>query len=165
MDQLGINLPGLISQLVNIVILLIVLRLLLYKPILKMLDDRKQRIQEGLSSADRAVERAAEAEREVQQRLEEGRREGQQHIAQAQEIANRIQADARQQAQSEAQTILERARSEIQLERDAAIAQLRREFADLTIFAAEKVIGQSLDKQAHQRLIDETLTDMSFREN
>ena len=48
------------------------------------------------------------------------------------------------------------------MERDEAIAQIRREFADLTIAAAEKVIGQSLDKKAHERLIEEVLTQSSF---
>ena len=61
--------------------------------------------------------------------------------------------------------MLERARSEIALERDQAIAELRREFADLTIAAAEKVIGQSLDRNAHQRLIEQALAESSFREN
>ena len=61
--------------------------------------------------------------------------------------------------------MLERARNEIQLERDAAIDSLRREFADLTISAAEKVIGQSLDRTAHQRLIEQALSESSFREN
>jgi F0F1-type ATP synthase membrane subunit b/b' len=51
------------------------------------------------------------------------------------------------------------------LERDGAIAALRREFGDLTIAAAEQVIGQSLDKASHQRLIDQVLADSSLREN
>ena len=88
----------------------------------------------------------------------------QQLIAQAQEISTRIQADARTQAQSDAETTLARARSEIQQERDAAIADLRKEFADMTIAAAEKVIGESLDRNAHKRLIDEALAQSSFAE-
>ena len=85
-------------------------------------------------------------------------------VAQAQEISSRIQADARTQAQADAEVTLARARNEIQLERDSAIADLRKEFADLTIAAAEKVINQSLDRNAHRRLIDEALAESSFRE-
>ena len=164
MDQLGINLPGLVAQIVNFTILFVILRMLLYKPILKGLDQRRERIRAGLESADAAQRQSQEAEQEVARRLEEARREGQNLIAQAQQIANRVQEEGRQQAETESQAILERARSEIQLERDSAIAELRREFADLTIEAAEKVIGQSLDRQAHQRLIDQTLTDSAFRD-
>ncbi len=158
-SQLGINVHVLIAQIINFTILLIVLRALLYKPILKTLDQRRQRVEESLLTADRVKQQAAESEQESARALEEARKEGQAFIAQAQEIASRIQADARSQAQTEAEAMLERARNEIGLERDSAIAQLRHEFADLTILAAEKVIGQSLDRKAHERLIAEVLAE------
>ncbi|HWQ27678.1 MAG TPA: ATP synthase F0 subunit B, partial [Dehalococcoidia bacterium] len=87
---------------------------------------------------------------------------GQALVAQAQEIAARIQAEAREQARADAEALLARARSEIQLERDNAIAQLRKEFADVTIRAAEKVIRQSLDREAHRKLIEETLAESAL---
>ena len=164
-SDLGINLPVLIANIVNFTVLLIVLRLVAWGPLVKMLDERREKIASGLASAEQSKEQAAEAERLVQQQLEEARREGQAMIAQSQEIANRLQADARAQAQADAEATLVRARSEIQQERDTAIANLRKEFADLTISAAEKVIGDSLDRPAHQRLIDEALAGSSFREN
>src|SRR5581483_2161903 len=80
-------------------------------------------------------------------------------------VSQRLQEEGRAAAQQQADAILERARNEIALERDGAIAELRREFADLTISAAEKVIGQSLDRQAHQRLIEQALSESSFLEN
>ena len=163
--DLGINLPVLLFQLVNFTFLLLVLRLLVYKPVLKMLDERRARIQEGLSAADRGREQAIEAERQAQEQIAAARREGQDIVANAQQIAQRLQEEARAQALQQQETMLERARSEIQLERDAAIDSLRREFADLTISAAEKVIGQSLDRTAHQRLIEQALSESSFREN
>jgi len=163
--DIGINLPVLIAQTVNFVVLLIILRLVLYKPVLRMLDERRERIREGLSAAERGREQAEQANREAQAQIDAARREGQQIVAQAQQVALRLQEDARQQAQRQGEAMLERARSEIQLERDAAIAELRREFADLTIAAAEKVIGQSLDRAAHRRLIEQALAESSFREN
>ncbi len=163
--DIGINIPVLIAQVVNFTFLLIVMRLLVYKPVLRMLEQRRERIREGLSAAERGREQAAEANTAAQAQIEEARREGQTIVAQAQQVSQRIQEDARQQAQQQQEAMLERARAEIQLERDTAIAQLRREFADLTISAAEKVIGQSLDRSAHQRLIDEALAESSFREN
>jgi F-type H+-transporting ATPase subunit b len=164
MDELGFNLPVLIAQLVNFFLLLVVLRIFLYRPILDLLDRRAQRIKEGLDAAEQSKERAAEAEQETAAQIEEARRQGQALVAQAQEAASRIQEESRNQARREAETIVERARNEIQLERDQAIAELRKEFADLTVSAAEKVIGQSLDRQAHQRLIDEALAESTFRE-
>jgi len=159
---LGINLPGLLAQLIGFAILLVIMRMVAYKPILGMMDQRSQRIREGLEAAEKMKEQAAQADVVVQKRLEEARQEGQGLIGQAQQIATRIQEEARQQAQAEGETLLTRARSEIAMERDEAIAQIRREFADLTIAAAEKVINQSLDKKAHERLIEEVLTQSSF---
>jgi len=165
MSQLGLNVPVLVAQLINFFVLLILLRLFLYRPILEMLDRRSQRIREGLAAAEQSKEQAAEAEQEVARQLDEARRQGQTLVSQAQETSTRIQEEARNQARREAEQLLERARNEIQLERDQAIAELRKEFADLTVRAAEKVISQSLDRQAHQRLIDEVLAESSFGEN
>ena len=162
--DLGINLPVLIAQLVNFTILLVVLRLVAWGPLTKMLDERRERIRESLSAADQAKAQVAESERQVQEQVEAGRRDAQNLIAQSQEIASRIQADAHTQAQADAEAMLARARNEIQLERDTAIAALRKEFANLTISAAEKVINSSLDGNAHKRLIDEALAQSSFRE-
>ena len=164
MSQLGLNLPVLIAQLVNFFLLLVVLRVFLYRPILDLLDRRAQRVREGLEAAEQSKERAAESEQEVARQLEEARRQGQALIAQAQEGATRIQEEARNQARREGELLLERARNEIQLERDQAIAELRRQFADLTVSAAEKVINQSLDRQAHRKLIDDVLAEATFRE-
>jgi len=165
MNELGFNLPVLIAQVVNFFILLVLLRIFLYKPILNMLDRRAQRIREGVEAADESKERASAAEQEVAKQLSASREQGQALVAQAQEAANRIQEEARSHARQESETMLERARTEIQLERDQAIAELRGEFADLTVSAAEKVIGQSLDRQAHRRLIDEVLAESTFKES
>jgi F-type H+-transporting ATPase subunit b len=163
--DLGINLPVLLGQLLSFTLLLIVLRLLVYKPVLKMLDERRERIQEGLSAAERGRHQAEQAARDAQAQIEAARRDGQQIIANAQQVSQRLQEEGRQQALQQQEVMLERARNEIQLERDSAISELRKEFADLTISAAEKVIGQSLDRAAHQRLIDRAIAESSFREN
>ena len=164
-EALGINLPQLIAQAVNFFVLLALLRFTLYKPIIKMLDERKQRIAEGLNAAEIARAEAADAQVNIQAQLVTARQEGQELVANAQNIATRIQAEAREQANRDREVALERARAEIDRERDRAIADLRGEFADITVSAAEKVINQSLDRQAHQRIIDETLAESSFSGN
>ena len=163
--DIGINLPVLVAQTVNFVVLLTILKLFVYKPVLNMLDQRRARIEEGLNAAQRGQESAAEAEKTAQAELETARREGQNIVQNAQQVAQRLQEEGRAAAAQQTEAMLERARSEIGLERDQAIAELRREFADLTIAAAEKIIGQSLDRNAHQRLIEQALAESSFREN
>jgi F-type H+-transporting ATPase subunit b len=162
---LGVNLPGLISALLNFAILLVVLRLFLYKPLFRVLDERKRRIQEGIDRAAQAASSAADSEVEARRVLEEARAEGQEAVRRAQESAARLREELEARARQEADQIVARAREEVQLERDQAIEQLRREFADLTIVAAERVINQSLDRQAHQRLIDEVLVESQAGRN
>jgi F-type H+-transporting ATPase subunit b len=70
-----------------------------------------------------------------------------------------VRQKAQQEARQEAESLIIRARTEIQRERDVAIDELRKEFADLTILAAGKVIDRSLDKEAHRRLIDKVLEE------
>lgn len=159
MEALGINLPGLLAQLVNFTLLFLVLRVTLYKPIMGMLDQRAQRIRQSMEQAEQIQREMERMEGEVERRLDEARREGQNLVAQAMQVGERMREEARAEARREAEAIVVRARAEIHIERDEAIAQLREQFADLTILAASKVINQSLDKAAHQRLIEEVLAE------
>jgi F-type H+-transporting ATPase subunit b len=161
-DALGINLPQLIAQIVNFTLLLVLLRFTLYKPVLKMLDERKQKINEGLNAAEIARAEAAAAQANIQGQLDAARAQGQEIVGNAQQIATRIQAEAREEAGRDREAAVERARAEIQLERDRAITELRAEFAEITVSAAEKVINQSVDRGAHQRIIEEALAESRF---
>ena len=156
---LGFSLPSLVSNLINFTILLIVLRLFLYKPILRLLDERKARIQEGLERAEQAASSASASEAEAREAIEAAQQQARELVAQAQEGAASLRAELEERARADAEQIVSRAREEVQVERDQAIEQLRREFADLTITAAERVTRQSLDRAAHQRLIDEVLVE------
>jgi F-type H+-transporting ATPase subunit b len=80
-------------------------------------------------------------------------------VAQAEQIGERLKEEARQQARQDAEGIVARARSEIQAESEEAMAQLRKEFVEVAIQAAEKVINRALDKEAHRQLIEETLKE------
>lgn len=162
MDALGLNLVGLVAQFVNFGILLFIMWKFVLPPVQRMLDERRLRIQESLEAADRMRTQALDAERVVQERIEESRAEGRRLVADAQAVAQRIKDDAEAQARGEVEAMRSRAVADIQLERDNAIASLRREFADITVTAAEKVINQSLDRNAHRRLIDEVLAESSY---
>ena len=159
LEPLGINLPGLIAQTVNFLLLLGILYLAAYKPILRMLDQRSARIKDSLERAEEIERQAARAEAEVRAQIEAARKEGQSIVAQAQKLGGQLITEARLETRREAQALVERARAEIARERDEALEELRRQFADLAILAAEKVINESLDKTKHQRLIEEVLEE------
>ena len=159
MEGLGINLPGLITQVVSFVILFAVLSRLLYKPIVGMLDQRANRIKESLETAERVRAEAAQSQQDMQKQLEEARTEGQQLINQAREVADRFREEELAKARQEIQAERERAQANVERERDAAIEELRREFAGLAITAAERVIQRSVDEPAHRDLIEKTLEE------
>jgi F-type H+-transporting ATPase subunit b len=156
-EGLGINLPTLIAQIINFLILLGLLYLVAYKPIIRMFDERSNRIKESMEQTEAIKEQAAHAEEEVRKQMEAAGKEGQEVIARAMRTGEEARQKIHEEARQEGSSILDRARLEIERERDEVIEALRREFTDLTIEAAEKVIERSLDKEAHRELIDKVL--------
>ena len=159
MEDLGLNFPSLIIFVVNFLILLGILYLFAYKPILRVMDQRSDRIRESLEAADRAREEASRSQQDTQQQLNESRIEGQRLIEQAREMAERYRNDEKDRARQEAEAFIARAREDIQRERDIAIQEVRSHFADLAIAAAERVIERSLDRDAHSELIANVLEE------
>jgi len=166
MGALGINLPGLIAFLVSFVILFGLLGLFLYKPVMKMLDERSKRIKESMEQAEATKEQYARAEEEVRKLINKAREDGQALVSQASQMGDKIKEEAKEGARKEAQVIVDRTRAELEEERDRIIDDLRREFVDISISAAEKVIKETLDKERHRRLIEDTLEESAtFKEN
>ena len=157
--SLGVSVPTLLAQVVNFAILFGLLYLVAYKPLLRMFDERSRKIKESLERAERIKGQAAHAEEETKRQIEAASREGQEVIARAVRTGEEIRQQAQQEAKQEAESLIGKARAEIQRERDDAIDELRKEVADLTMLAAEKVIDRSLDKEAHRQLIDKTLEE------
>jgi F-type H+-transporting ATPase subunit b len=156
-EGLGINWGLLIAQIINFGLLFGLLWLVGYKPILRMLDERSRKIKESMEQADTVKAQAAKAEEELRKQIAEGRKEGQEIVARAMKTGEELRAKAQAEAKKDAEGIVTAAKTEIQRERDEAVAEIRHEFADLTITAAEKVIDRSLDKQAHRDIIDKVL--------
>ena len=159
MTELGINLPSLIAYLLNFLILLGVLYLIAYKPIIRLLDQRADRIRESLAAADQARQEATSARESIEEQINEARREGQRLLEQAREASDRFRGEEMDRARGEAEAFIERAHADIQRERDAAIQEVRANFGELAITAAERVIRRSLDRQTHQELISQVLEE------
>ena len=161
MEGLGINLSTLLAQIINFALLLGLLYLVAYKPIMRILDERSNRIKESMEQTESIKEQAANAEEEFKKRLEAAGREGQELISRAMRTGEEAGRKVQQEARQEAEALIGKARFEIQRERDEVIDELHKEFADLTIDAAGKVIERSLDKEAHRELIDKVLEESS----
>ncbi|MBM3948482.1 MAG: F0F1 ATP synthase subunit B [SAR202 cluster bacterium] len=161
MEALGINLPGLITQIVSFLILFGLLWMVLYRPITRMLDQRSAKIKESLETAEKVREESAKSKADMQKQIDAARTEGQALIAQAREVADRFRDEELAKARTEIQAARVRAEADIKRERDAAIEDLRREFAGMAVSAAEKIVERSLDKNTHKDLIDKVLKESS----
>ncbi|MCH7642393.1 MAG: F0F1 ATP synthase subunit B [Chloroflexi bacterium] len=159
MAEIGINLPGLVTQLVSFLILFYILSKLLYGPISRALDGRTDRIRESLEAADRARQDAASSAERVEQEIAAARTQGQQLIAEARDAAGRLRVTEEERVRADLETLRERAAQDVRRERDAAIEEIRAEFANLAVDAAERVIGRSLDAQAHREIIEGVLQE------
>ncbi len=157
--NLGINLPTLLAQIINVAVLFGLLYLVAYRPIMRMLDERSRKIKESMEQTEFIKQQAERAEEETAKRIEAAGEEGEEVIARAMRTGEEVRREAQQQSKQEGETLIARARAEIQRERDGAIDELRKEFADLTILAAGKVIDRSLDKKAHRQIIDKVLEE------
>jgi F-type H+-transporting ATPase subunit b len=159
LEALGINLGMLISQIFNFTLLAVLLYFVAYKPILRMLDERSERIKKGLEDAETASRRAAEMEQEFEQRMAEARQQGQEIIAQATQRSERQRQEILDEARVQARAEIEKAKEEIARERELAMSELRQEVADLSLTISEKVIGEALDEQSQRQLIAQFLEE------
>ncbi|HET7010600.1 MAG TPA: F0F1 ATP synthase subunit B [Anaerolineales bacterium] len=152
---LGINLTFLISQIVNFLLLLIILRLWAWKPILRMLETRRERIAQGLEDARIAAEARANAEKEAQAILARAQQEGEQRIREAAERAEQLGKELRTSAEKDAVGVRETAAVEAEQTRTQALTELRGQVAALAIAAAQKIIGEALDEKRQRSLVSE----------
>ena len=159
MDALGIDLPRLLTFLVGFTVIAIFLRMFLYGPITRMLDQRAERIRDSLAAAERASAEAASSAERVEQELANARGEGQALIAEARDAASRLRDQEVERTRAQVDEMLDRAREEIRREQEAAVEEVRREFAGIAILAAERIVEQSLDEGAHRELIDRVLDE------
>ncbi len=156
---IGIEPYRLLQQIVNFGILLFLLQMFLYKPVLKMLAERKEKIRKGLEDAEKAREALAGAEADYQKRIDEARKEGQAIIAQATQSADRAREEILVEARVEAQKVVAKAREELDYERKRVLAELRQEVADLAVLAAGKVIKRELNDASHRQLVEDFLSE------
>ncbi len=160
MEGLGINLGYLISQIVNFILLLVILRMFLYKPIVAMLDRRTEKIKTDLEEAEAARSKAEAARQEYEKQLEEAREERRSILAQATEQAEKMREDILTKARAEAQETVSKTQDEMEVLRRQTLIGAQDQIAELALAAAGKVVGESLDEKAHRRLIQEFIAEV-----
>ena len=153
--------PGLmIWTVVTFLFTFLALRLIAWKPILGALDEREGRIRESLEKAEQAKAQAEQAIAENKANMEASLRRSQELVAEARQEAERVRTQARDEARDEARKILDEGRRQLEVERRAAAAELRRDVAGLAIRVAEQLLRKNLGQADNRKLVDEFLEQL-----
>jgi len=174
MEALGINLGLLIVQIIAFFIVFLTLNAWVYKPMLDMMETRKNKITQGLEDARIAAEARADAEKEAAKITAAAQAEASKIVAEATERAASAGKDVKAAAEAEAAKARENAMAEAQIERNRILGDLRGQVASLAMAAANKLVGEALDEKKQRALLDEffsgvksgkvvVLSDASFK--
>ena len=155
MDKLGLNLGYLLLQIFNFFILFVVLRVWVYKPILGLLDKRRQNIAQGLEDARVAAEARANAEKEAAKIIADAQAEAGKVVREANERAQGVAKEVKAEADAKAAKAREAALAEAEVERARILGDLRGQVAALSIAATHKLVGEALDEKRQRALLDE----------
>lgn len=155
LNNIGINPIFLLAQIANFAVLAWLLSKLLYGPVIKMLDERRAKIEKGLRDAEAAEQARAGAEAERARILDAARAEAQKLVAEANVRADQAAASVAAKAEADAARALQTARQDAEGERNRILGDLRSQVAALAIAAANKVVGATLDEQRQRALINE----------
>ena len=156
----GVNFWTMIIAWVNLLILYLVLKKLLFKPIKNMIDSRQKEIDDMYSDAESSKESAAALKAEYEERLAAAEEESEQMLRSAQRRAQLKEEEILREADEKAQRVLERAEEEIELEKKRAINEVKDEVSGIAIEIASAVIERDVDKSEHEAMIDDFIKNM-----
>jgi F-type H+-transporting ATPase subunit b len=157
----GVDWPHLAAQIVSFGIVCIVLYGFAYKPILRMLEVRRQQIATGLAHAEEIGNRLAQIEIERHMVLTQADADGRRLVEEARAAAARVEAEETQKALAAAEQILVRARQAAARERARILAEVKREVGRLVVETTASVTGKVLTAEDHRRLVEETARQLA----
>lgn len=156
--MLDINIWNFIWSAVNIIILFILLRIFLFKPINKIMNERTRTIQDNMDEAEKSRREAEHLKQQYADSISSAREEAQQIVMKAHDDAESEKAAILKKSQEEADEIISNAGKAIENERKRIIQQAQTQIADLAIEAASRIIGENVDDDKNRRLVDEFLS-------
>lgn len=155
MEGLGLNLGYVIVQVITFVGMVIILRAWVFKPMVNMLDNRRKTIAQGLEDARVASDARENAEKDAQEIIAKAQQEANAKVREASERAEQAGREIKAAAEADAAKIREAAKLEAEQSKEGILGELRGQVAALAIAAAQKVIGETIDKKKQRALIDE----------
>jgi len=156
------NVGIMIWTLVVFAISLFILRKAVFPRIGAALDARQHKIEETIDAAERTRQEADKLLADYRERLQEARQQAEEIVARANKTAESHERRAREEAEADHQEALEKTKRDIEAETRRAIAEIRREVADLTVLATEKLMRKTLNEEDQRRLVEEALEELDF---
>lgn len=160
LTNFGIQPTLLVAQIVNFTIILVVLKIFFYKPIMKVLEDRRKRIEESLKNADLIEQKLATTEEKTQKIIEESRTNAQNIISDAKKEADRVYDLANTEARKLAEETISKASLQIEKQRDQMQKQVEKEALLLVTEVVKKVLGRTLKPQEKQDLTKQAISEI-----
>ncbi len=160
-ETFGFNTWIFLSQVISFVIVALLLRRFAYQPILGVLEERRQRIAEGLLNAEKIKQQLAEAETRYAEILAKANVQAQKMIDEARESAGHVAERKQQEAIVLAEQIVAKAREASVIEHERTMTELKRELGRLVIDTTAKVTGKVLNADDQRRLQDEATRSIS----
>lgn len=160
-DTFGVTWPKLIAQAILFLIVYLILNKFAFGPVIAMLDERRRRIEEGQSNAEKIKRQLAEAELRYQEILRKANDDAGKLLEEAKLSSEAHSQKASQQAIQDAEGIIAKARDTIALERSKMVAEVKKEMVDLVVDTTAKVTGKVLTSEDHKRLSDETARQLA----
>lgn len=157
----GIQPILLAAQIVNFLILLYILKRFLYKPILKVLDERKKKVEESLKKTEEIERRLNELSLEEEKRILRAVSEGEKIIKQAKDAGVQLIEEAKLKADGLAEKIVQEGRSQLQIEKEKLQLELRQHLAEFVAIGLQKVTGKVIRGKETQRIIEQSIKNLS----
>jgi F-type H+-transporting ATPase subunit b len=154
---LGVNISGLIFQVVNFALLLFLLYRFAFRPLLRVLEERRQTIEESLASAADIERTKAELRREGMALAAAARESAQEIIGRSEQEGTRIRQQAQAAGKKAAERLVAEAQAQVRQHLAAVRADLKQEMLGLVVAATERVLGEKLTKEKDQLLVEEAL--------
>lgn len=155
--------PGLmIWTLISFGLTFLVLKRYAFGPIQKTIDERRERIRQSTEEADAARAEARSLLEEHKALIGQARDEAAGILSEAHKVADAQAQRAKEETEADRQRRLEETRKQIDAETERALEQIRQEVAELSVVAAEKILGRTIDRDDQRRLIDDALGELDF---
>jgi len=152
--------PGIfLWTLVTFLIVLAILKWKAWGPLMKALDDREKQIHDALNAAESAKEEAAKVVSDNEEVLNKARQDAQEIVAQAREAGDQLKTKLEKEGQAKYESLLEKAKEQINAEKQTALGEIKDMVVDVAIKASEKVIKRNLNNDDNKKMIEKTVDE------